>query len=64
VPDDSPGYLGEALQRRCATLNTVRLDKGESMPDVSPYDILLVMGGVMNTNQENKYPFSSFATPD
>jgi hypothetical protein len=64
VPDDGPGYLGEALQRRGATLNTIRLDKGESVPDVSPYDMLLVMGGVMNANQGNKYPFYSFATPN
>ncbi len=64
VPDGGPGYLGEALQRRGATLNTFRLDKGESVPDVSPYDMLLVMGGVMNANQENKHPFYSFATPD
>ena len=64
VPDDGPSYLGEALRRRGSTLNTVRLDKGESVPDVSPYDMLLVMGGVMNANQEYKHPFYSFATPD
>jgi len=56
-PDDGPGYLGEALNRRGARLTTVRLDKGESVPDITPYDMLLVMGGVMNVYQEDKYPW-------
>jgi len=41
-PDDGPGYLGEALIRRGARLTTVRLDKGESVPDAAPYNMLLV----------------------
>jgi GMP synthase-like glutamine amidotransferase len=56
-PDDGPGYLGEALIQRGARLTTVRLDKGESVPDPSPYHMLLVMGGAMNVYQENKYPW-------
>jgi GMP synthase-like glutamine amidotransferase len=55
--DDGPGYLGEALLKRGAELDIVRLDEGESVPDVSPYDMLLVMGGVMNVYQEDKYPW-------
>jgi GMP synthase (glutamine-hydrolysing) len=56
-PDDGPGYLGEALIRRGARLTTVRLDKGESMPNIAPYDMLLVMGGEMNVYQEDQYPW-------
>jgi GMP synthase (glutamine-hydrolysing) len=56
-PYDGPGYLGEALQRRGASLTIVRLDKDEAIPDTSTYDMLLVMGGGMNVYQEDKYPW-------
>ena len=54
---DGPGYLGEALLRRGARLKIVRLDKGDAMPDISDYEMLLVMGGTMNVYQEDKYPW-------
>jgi len=56
-PYDGPGYLGEALLRRGARLAIVRLDDGERVPDTALYDMLLVMGGVMNVYQEDKYPW-------
>lgn len=54
---DGPGYLGEALLRRDARLTVIRLDEGEAVPDITPYDILLVMGGTMNVYQEDKHPW-------
>jgi len=56
-PFDGPGYLGEALLRRGASLTIIRLDDGETVPDASAYDMLLVMGGIMNVYQEDKYPW-------
>ncbi len=56
-PYDGPGYLGEALVRRGARLAIVRLDDGEAVPDTALYDMLLVMGGIMNVYQEDKYPW-------
>jgi GMP synthase-like glutamine amidotransferase len=56
-PDDGPGYLGDALTRRGAAMDVVRLDQGESIPDVSGYDMLLVMGGEMNVHQESVHPW-------
>ena len=56
-PDDGPGYLGDALLRHGASLTIVRLDEGQSIPNISAYDMLLVMGGVMNVYQEDKYPW-------
>ena len=56
-PEDGPGYLGEALIRRNAKLDIVRLDKNEVVTDPSNYDMLLVMGGSMNVYQEDKYPW-------
>ena len=55
--DDGPGYLGEALLRHGARLTVVRLDQGETIPDVSGFDVLLVMGGVMNAYEEDQYPW-------
>jgi GMP synthase (glutamine-hydrolysing) len=56
-PFDGPGYLGEALLRRGASLAIIRLDDGEAVPDASAYDMLLVMGGIMNVYQEDEYPW-------
>jgi len=54
---DGPGYIGEALLRRGARLTTIRFDKGETIPEGSAYDLLLVMGGTMNVYQEDKFPW-------
>ena len=56
-PYDGPGYLGEALTRRGATLEVVRLDAVEVLPDPSDYDLLLILGGEMNVYQEARYPW-------
>ena len=56
-PNDGPGYLGEAFLRRGANLTIVHLQNGEAVPDTTPYDVLLVMGGTMNVYQEDKFPW-------
>ncbi len=56
-PNDGPGYLGEALERRGASLAVVRLDRNESIPDLAAYDMLLIMGGEMNVYQEDRHPW-------
>jgi len=52
-----PGYLGEALERRGAALEIIRIDAGDVIPDPTGYDLLLIMGGVMNVYQEADYPW-------
>jgi len=54
---DGPGYLGEALFRRGANLTIVRLDEGQTVPNISDYDVILIMGGTMNVYQEDRYPW-------
>jgi GMP synthase (glutamine-hydrolysing) len=56
-PHDGPGYLGDAFRRRGARLDIVQLNNGEAIPDIAPYDVLLVMGGTMNVYQEEKFPW-------
>lgn len=52
-----PGYLGAALERRGAALEIIRIDAGDAIPDPTGYDLLLIMGGVMNVYQEADYPW-------
>lgn len=56
-PYDGPGYLGEALLRRGASLTIIRLDAGEALPDTAPFDMILIMGGAMNVYQHDQYPW-------
>ncbi|MFN3627807.1 MAG: type 1 glutamine amidotransferase, partial [Parvibaculum sp.] len=37
--------------------DTVRLWEGETIPDLAPYDMLLVLGGAMDVWQEQDYPW-------
>lgn len=37
--------------------DTVRLWEGEAIPDLKPYDLLLVLGGAMDVWQERDYPW-------
>jgi GMP synthase-like glutamine amidotransferase len=55
--NDGPGYLGEALERHGGSIDVVRLDRAEAMPDMAPYDMLLIMGGEMNVYQEDQHPW-------
>ena len=55
--NDGPGYLGDALARRGAVLDVVRLDRNETIPDLAPYDMLLIMGGEMNVYAEEVHPW-------
>lgn len=54
---EHPAWLGEIMARRRAAWVTVRLDAGEAIPDLDPFDALLVMGGAMNVWQEAAYPW-------
>ena len=55
--NDGPGYLGDALTQRGAALDVVRLDQQETIPDLVPYDMLLIMGGEMNVYAEEEHPW-------
>lgn len=48
MDDEPPGLFGEFLAARGARLDTVMLHKGEAIPSLAPYDLLLVMGGAMD----------------
>lgn len=46
------GALGDLLSEDGGTWDTVRLDRGESLPNIKDYDGLWIMGGAMQVWQE------------
>ena len=49
---EGPGYLGDYLTSRDVPFNTIRVDKGEDVPeDPTAYSGLVFMGGPMSVNE-------------
>ena len=42
---EHPGVFRDFLKEDGATLTTVELDVGETIPDLDPFDVMIVMGG-------------------
>ena len=53
---EHPGIFRKFLAKDNISIATVELDKGESIPNLENYDALWVMGGPMDTWQEDAYP--------
>jgi GMP synthase-like glutamine amidotransferase len=56
-PDEDPGALGALLEAAGFTLEAVELDAGEAIPELEPFDVLLVMGGPQHVWEETEYPW-------
>lgn len=57
---ESPGLYLEVLREHNATCWQVELDQGDILPeDLSGVDALLVMGGPMSANEEERHPWLS-----
>lgn len=54
---ESPANLAAWLLRRGAALSTTRLWAGDPLPAPEAFDWLLVMGGAMNADQDERYPW-------
>ncbi len=52
-----PGYLGDALDRRGVDWRAVRLDVGESLPEVQDVSGVAVLGGPMGVYDDEEFPF-------
>lgn len=55
VPHEGLGAIDPWLRSRDHHLTCTRLDRGESLPDPGEPDWLIVMGGPMSVNDENRY---------
>lgn len=56
VQVEGPGLLGEFLKRWGIPYDTVAFYKGDSIPPLSLYEALIVLGGPMSAYEEDKYP--------
>ena len=57
VPIEHPGSFCPLWQADGITWDTVELDAGDAIPDLEPYDALIVMGGPMDVWQEDLHPW-------
>src|SRR5512134_3943555 len=51
------GTLGDSLEEDGIAPTVVELDRGGAIPDLDSFDILIVLGGPMETWQEKQHPW-------
>lgn len=56
-PAEHPGIFRDFLAADGIAWDAVELNAGEEIPDLAPYDALLVMGGPMDVWQEEAHPW-------
>lgn len=57
VENEGAGTIVQYLQLNGITHKTVRLYKGDSIPEIDGYQSLVILGGPMSVNEEDLYPF-------
>lgn len=57
VKGEGLGLFREFLARWAIPYDTVAFHQGDSIPPLSDYDAVLVLGGPMNVYEEDRYPF-------
>lgn len=54
---ETPGSLLDLWAADGSTFDTVELDRGDLIPDLTPYDVMTVMGGPQDVWQEDEFPW-------
>lgn len=54
---EHPGMFRNLFREDGCAWDVVELDLGESIPDLDPYDLMLVMGGPQDVWQESEHPW-------
>lgn len=57
VAVEHPGILLDFFREDGFRWTTVELDEGETIPELHPFDLMLVMGGPQDVWQEDQYPW-------
>jgi len=57
VAVEHPGVLRDFFREDGLRVHTVELDEGEPIPDLEPFDLMVVMGGPQDVWQEDQYPW-------
>ena len=55
IPIEHPGIFTDFMKKDNIEIHKVELDEGETIPDLKSYDAMIVMGGPMDTWQEEEY---------
>ena len=54
---EHPGIFLKFMKEDNISIDTIELDENEKIPDLDKYDAMIVMGGPMDTWQEETYPW-------
>ena len=54
---EHPGIFRSFMQGDGLTWDTLEVDAGKAIPDLEPYDLMMVMGGPQDVWQEDTYPW-------
>ena len=54
---EHPGIFLKFMKKDNIKIDTVELDENEKIPNLDPYDAMIVMGGPMDTWQEETFPW-------
>ena len=57
VAVEHPGVFRDFLREDGLSWQTIELDEGQSIPDLAPFDLMIVMGGPQDVWQEDQYPW-------
>ena len=57
LPVEHPGVLRDFFNADGFKWDPVEIEAGEPIPDLAPYDMMLVMGGPQDVWQEDEYPW-------
>jgi GMP synthase-like glutamine amidotransferase len=59
APFEGPGLIARWADEHGHPLAVTRLDLGQPLPSLDAFDLLVVMGGPMNVDEEERYPWLS-----
>ena len=54
---EHPGIFLKFMREDNIKMDTIELDENEKIPNLDPYDAMIVMGGPMDTWQEETFPW-------
>lgn len=57
VDCEHPGIFRDFMRAEGLAWDTVELDEGQTIPNLDPYDLMIVMGGPQDVWQEEEFPW-------